>query len=88
MSWADRARTMIASIEMTLSPRPDLKEMRKILRGEAIRFHGGTSWGKKIWARESRLHLERHYGAPLRNPPPDEPVFRFPDDISFPWRKA
>lgn len=86
MSWADRARAYIASIEMTLHvPRPDAAEMRKILREAGHRFHGNTSWGLKIWRRESRLHLIRHYNVQPDQPPPKPWKAGLPDDIIFPF---
>lgn len=89
MSWAERARHYIASIEMTLAdPRPDEAGMRKILRDAGGRFHGNTSWGLKIWRRECKLHLIRHYKVQPDQPPPKPWHDGLPDDIIFPFRST
>lgn len=88
MSWAERAQRFIASIELTMPSGTTLKVMRRALRSHAHEFHGGTSWGKKIWSRESRRHLEKHYGLPPRTPLPLDPLFAKLNapDIIFPFR--
>lgn len=87
MTWAEKAQHYLASIEMTLAdPRPDEKEMRKILRKAGPQFHWNTSWGLKIWRRECRLHLIRHYNKQEGQPAPKPWKADLPDDIVFPFR--
>jgi hypothetical protein len=64
-TWADAARAMIQRAHEHLGTTATLDQRRKLLRSLAEEFHGGTSWGKKIWSRESRRYLEQH-GLPPR----------------------
>lgn len=81
MSWAARADALIAQIHAELSEGCDLATRRRALRAKAQWFHGGTSWGKKVWAARSRLYLSRHGAEPRKRTVP-----LFAADITFPFR--
>ncbi len=80
--WPTAARAAIERAVADLPADADLKARQKALRAAAGGFHCGTSHGKKVWAKEARLYLQRH-GLPPRTLP-DQP--RFADDIVFPWK--
>lgn len=82
--WPTAAKGAIERAVADLSEDASLKERKSALRRAANDFHGGTSWGKKVWSRECRKYLERH-GLPPRTPA-DRPEL-FGPDICFPYRK-
>ena len=82
--WTKAAQEAIAAIAHSLGPNPTLAERKKALRDRAGSFHRHTSWGRKVWGRECRKHLEMH-GQPKRLKP-QEPSLPWPDHISFPFR--
>jgi len=56
-TWLDRARLFIAE-EMKDAPADmPLQDRKKALRAVAWRFHGYTSWGRKVWSRATREYL-------------------------------
>lgn len=63
--WGDAARADIAEVTKGFSPETTLKERQRALRAHAHVFHGGTSWGKKVWSRECRKYLEQHGLPPI-----------------------
>lgn len=58
--WGKAAQAFIAQLDEQLGERATLEERWRLLRAHASEFHAGTSWGKKVWSRESRKYLERH----------------------------
>jgi hypothetical protein len=89
MTLADRAQRLIAVVEQSIGDtKPDEAEMRRILRNAGHNFHGGTSWGLKIWRRECKPHLLRHYTVQEGAPPPKPWKAGLPDDIIFPFRES
>lgn len=86
--WTAAALHFIAKLEEGFAPDITLADRKKTLRAEAWRFHQGTSWGKKVWSRESRKYLERH-GLPPKtvNPRSNDAQKIFAPDIMFPWRR-
>ena len=85
MDWQRMATERIAKIDATLAADCTLADRRKALREDAWQFHGGTSWGKKVWGKYCRAYLERH-GQPPRRPVQDVASPMFASDISFPFR--
>lgn len=83
MNWQRMATDRIALINATLAADATLADRRKALREVAWQFHGGTSWGKKVWGKHCRAYLERH-GQKPRLPVQDAASPMFADDISFP----
>lgn len=67
-----------------------LDDRRKALRKDATLFHGGTSWGRKVWSREVRKYLEQH-GLPPRTVADISPQSKLrrrleSGDITFPFK--
>ena len=83
-NWGEEARYRIDKILAALPPDATLEDKRKALRAASGDFHGGTSWGKKVWPRECRKYLQRLGLPPLKI----ESHPRFSDDIIFPYRAA
>lgn len=63
--WGEAARQDIAEVAKGFGPETPLKERQRALRAHAHDFHGGTSWGKKVWSRECRKYLEQHGLPPI-----------------------
>jgi hypothetical protein len=59
MTWIDRARSRIAKLDAELPADATIAQRRRMLRDNSSSFHGGTSWGKKVWARAGREYLSR-----------------------------
>jgi len=57
MTWRDSADRLIAEIDKALTVAADIKTRKTALRENAWRFHGGTSWGKKVWSKATRAYL-------------------------------
>ena len=85
--WQAAARHFIAEVDASLPPDADLNTRRAALRKAASHFHGGTSWGKKVWSKHSRKYLEKHGLAPLP-PRGAENSPNFGPDIIFPYREG
>lgn len=84
MDWQGEAKRLIAAVHASLPENASLAERKKACRAAGgYHYHGGTSWGKKVWAKHTRAYLEMH-GLPPRRPPPEAP--QFADDIFFPYR--
>jgi hypothetical protein len=66
-NWQRDAPLCIEQATKDLSADATLTERRSALRKAAFDFHGGTSWGKKVWSKHVRKYLEFH-GLPKRNP--------------------
>jgi hypothetical protein len=96
--WGKVARADIHKIMAAMPEDATLGDRRKALKRHASEFHGGTSWGKKVWPRECRKYLERHHGLePLsdagRNPPRTTQGRKLAagirqHDIIFPFREG
>lgn len=88
--WGAAARAEIAERMAGLPAGASLDTRRKALRKDATLFHGGTSWGRKVWSREVRKYLEQH-GLPPRTVADISPQSKLhrrleSGDISFPFR--
>jgi hypothetical protein len=89
--WKASAREFITETVADLPDDASLDERRRKLRAAAGEFHGGTSWGKKVWSRECRKHLELH-GLPPRTVADISPQSKLharvaAGEITFPFRK-
>jgi hypothetical protein len=62
--WTAAGRAFIAELDKEIPANATLKERRKFLHGKGWRFHGFTSWGKKVWSKVCREYLEKHGLAP------------------------
>ena len=82
--WRIDAQHTIERATTNLPAEASLPERKKALAAVAWSFHGGTSWGRKIWGQECRKYYERHGQKPRT--PKDSP--RFANDIIFPFREA
>jgi len=80
--WQAEAQRQIAQIDAMFEPDTPWQERQKYLREGAWLFHGGTSWGKRVWAKHSRTYLEKH-----GKPPKSKPAPLFAPDITFPFRQ-
>ncbi len=90
-NWGEAAREQIAAVMAELPADADLDARRKALRAHAHDFHGGTSWGRKVWPKEVRRYLEKHHGLPPRTPADVAPTSGLfaklhAPDITFPFR--
>lgn len=56
-------------------------ELRKALRAKAQSFHGGTSWGAKVWSK----HCTRYIAALSGGQSKAKPI-EWAADIHFPFR--
>jgi ParB-like chromosome segregation protein Spo0J len=81
MTWGHRARTMIEMVMEAMPAEASIDDRRRELRRCASAFHGGTSWGQKIWSRECRRYL-----APIETAAGARLLSQLPDDIIFPFR--
>ena len=86
MTWATRAQTILDGIAATLPAGASYDDHRKAFRASASRFHGGTSWGKKIWPRECRRWLLAHFRQSVPGSPSGYERIPPRDDITFPFR--
>jgi len=78
--WQKDAPRIIGEVHKA-NPDATPAELRKLLRAQAGNFHGGTSWGQKVWSKHCRIYIARLTdGAPL------SPTVKWPDDIVFPFR--
>lgn len=87
--WGKAARREIAARMAELPEGASLDDRRKALRKDATLYHGGTSWGRKVWSRECRKYLELH-GLPPRKPADASPQSKLhaklqAGDITFPF---
>jgi hypothetical protein len=88
--WGAAARSYIAERIAELPDDAGLEDRRSALRKDATLFHGGTSWGRKVWSREVRKYLEQH-GLPPRTVADISPQSKLHQrtqsgDITFPFR--
>lgn len=88
--WGSACRAYIAELDEQMPKGATLDERRKRLRQAAWNFHGGTSWGRKVWSREVRKYLEQH-GLPPRTVADISSQSKLhrrleSGDISFPFR--
>lgn len=82
-NWQTAAPQWIARIHGQM-PEATPVELRKALRAAASDFHGGTSWGKKVWAKHCRIYLARMAGRGDYRA--DGKATVWPADIWFPFR--
>ncbi|MGW8203020.1 hypothetical protein ACWGM0_10790 [Sphingomonas bisphenolicum] len=80
--WQAEAKKRIASLMADVPHDADWKARQTILRDAAHGFHGGTSWGKRVWAKHCKVYLASH-----GKPQPLKEVPLFAADITFPFRK-
>jgi hypothetical protein len=95
--WGAQARSDIARLMAAMPADATLGDRRKALKRFAREFHGGTSWGKKVWPRECRKYLEREHGLePLSDAGPNPPrsdqgrklrAGELAGDITFPFKQ-
>jgi hypothetical protein len=53
---------MIEALDRQLPSEMPLAERKKLIQAEAWRFHGGTSWGRKVWPKAKRAYFGKVYG--------------------------
>ena len=61
-TWLDRGIRMIEALDRELPADMTLEDRMKAIQKEAWRFHGGTSWGHKVWPKAKRLYFGKKYG--------------------------
>lgn len=87
MTWRDDACAFIGKLHGEIPADATLKERAAYMRARAWAYHGGTSWGKKIWGQTLRTYLEKHGQKPRKAvAAPNQP--QFADDIIFPFRSS
>ena len=82
--WQNDAPREIAAIHATM-PDCDPTDLRKALRKHAWQFHGGTSWGKKVWSKHCRAYMAKLTGDGICSAPGKK--IEWPADIAFPFRQ-
>mgnify|MGYP000137187158 CR=1 FL=1 len=84
MDWQGEAAKLIAQVHAELPDSASLADRKKACReAGGWHFHGGTSWGKKVWAKHTRRYLEKFGLPPLQQK--HQPTFG--PDICFPFRE-
>ena len=61
-SWLDNGLRMIEALDRKLPADMDLAARKKAIQSQAWRFHGGTSWGRKVWPKAKRIYFGKKYG--------------------------
>jgi hypothetical protein len=85
--WQASAKAHIAKFMDGIPHETTWQERQKILRDRAWEFTGGTSWGKKVWAKHCAVYLAIYGKPPRKGRTPEakaQPMFA--DDIIFPFR--
>lgn len=82
-NWQQDAPQEIARIHAAM---PDCSpdDLRKALRRESSAFSYGTSWGKKVWAKQCRAYLAKMTGRGAYRSDGRDQVW--PADVAFPWK--
>jgi hypothetical protein len=80
--WQNDAPKMIAAIHKSL-PDASPDDLRKALRKAAYNFHGGTSWGQKVWSKHCRIYMDKLIGG---TPASRRSAVSWPADICFLFR--
>lgn len=60
MTWSDGAWFTIDRVHQSLPEDATLEQRVKALKDAAWGFHGGTSWGQKVWQRARREYLAKY----------------------------
>ena len=81
--WQAEAQKHLAKMDALFTPETTWQERQSTLRQCAWKFHGGTSWGQKVWAKHCRNYLALH-----GKPQPAKSAPLFADDIVFPFRAS
>lgn len=84
--WQAEAKKQIALVDRQFEAGTSWQERQTYLRKAAWFFHGGTSWGKRVWAKHCRAYLESHGKPPRKVPEASAPLFA--SDITFPFRPS
>lgn len=61
-TWLASGLRMIAAIDKELPADMPLADRKREIQKEAWRFHGGTSWGQKVWPKAKRIYFAKKYG--------------------------
>jgi len=61
-SWLARGIRMIEALDAQLPEGMALDDRKRAIQAEAWRFHGGTSWGQKVWPKAKRAFFAKRYG--------------------------
>lgn len=85
--WQAQARKHIAKFMADVPDTATWQERQKILRANAGQFHGGTSWGKKVWSKHCKAYLAMH-GKPMTAFEAERKTPLFAADITFPFRNS
>lgn len=60
-TWLEAGIRMIEGIDKELPSDMSLEDRKRAVQKEAWRFHGGTSWGQKVWPRAKRIYFAKNY---------------------------
>lgn len=89
MTWKARALHQIAKIHAAMPEDTSPEALRKEPRKHSQSFHGGTSWGKKVWPKACREYIKLAFGRDVSNAVhkrvEDSPLFSAKDH-AFPFR--
>lgn len=81
-NWQHDGPIEVAKAVAHLPDDATIADRKKALRAAAYDFHGGTSWGQKVWSKHCKIYLARF------GPVAPQKPFQFGDDIIFPFRDA
>lgn len=66
IDWQKTAAGVVDKVHAGLPTDADLATRKKALRAARPWEFASTSWGRKVWAKHSRLYLEKHGLPPLK----------------------
>ena len=85
-TWRERAMALIARVHGGLGDACSLDELKSELRKHANSYHGGTSWGKRVWYQAKAQYYRQHFGVqPEQKPAEASPLCG--DHVHFPYRE-
>lgn len=61
-TWLEAGIRMIEGIDKELPADMPLEDRKRAVQKEAWRFHGGTSWGQRVWPKAKRAYFANRYG--------------------------
>ncbi len=66
INWQTTAASVVAEVDRNLPADADLATRKRALRAARPWEFGSTRWGRKVWAKHSRICLEKHGLPPLK----------------------
>ncbi len=89
MTWRERALALIDEVHREIGRDCTIEQLKAELRKHAHDYHGGTSWGQKMWSSARQQYFKAKFGiqpAVKQRTVEDSPLFNA-SDIAFPFRE-